>query len=75
MQWCAGGGRCSEWDKKRLNTLIIIFSPLRGCTLDSIEVMGERTTLVKLSTIMDNCLRPPPSDANVGATLLVTDPG
>ncbi|KAI3354985.1 hypothetical protein L3Q82_004788 [Scortum barcoo] len=48
---CWGGG-CSERDKKRLNRLIKRASSVCGCPLDSIEVMGERRALAKLSTIM-----------------------
>ncbi|KAI3377736.1 hypothetical protein L3Q82_008883, partial [Scortum barcoo] len=58
---CWGGG-CSERDKKRLNRLIKRASSVCGCPLDSIEVMGERRALAKLSTIMDNNLPPSASD-------------
>ncbi|KAI3372489.1 hypothetical protein L3Q82_022977 [Scortum barcoo] len=54
---CWGGG-CSERDKKRLNRLIKRASSVCGCPLDSIEVMGERRALAKLSTIMDNTSHP-----------------
>ncbi|KAI3373021.1 hypothetical protein L3Q82_023456, partial [Scortum barcoo] len=54
---CWGGG-CSERDKKRLNRLIKRASSVCGCLLDSIEVMGERRALAKLSTIMDNTSHP-----------------
>ncbi|KAI3356780.1 hypothetical protein L3Q82_003321 [Scortum barcoo] len=54
---CWGGG-CSERDKKRLNRLIKRTSSVCGCPLDSIEVMGERRALAKLSTIMDNTSHP-----------------
>ncbi|KAI3363854.1 hypothetical protein L3Q82_001454 [Scortum barcoo] len=56
---CWGGG-CSERDKKRLNRLIKRASSVCGCPLDSIEVMGERRALAKLSTIMDNTSTPSP---------------
>ncbi|KAI3358530.1 hypothetical protein L3Q82_014948, partial [Scortum barcoo] len=49
---CWGGG-CSERDKKRLNRLIKRASSVCGCPLDSIEVMGERRALAKLSIFMD----------------------
>ncbi|KAI3374145.1 hypothetical protein L3Q82_006004 [Scortum barcoo] len=58
---CWGGG-CSERDKKRLNRLIKRASSVCGCPLDSIEVMGERRALAKLSTIMDNTSHPSASD-------------
>ncbi|KAI3367290.1 hypothetical protein L3Q82_008333 [Scortum barcoo] len=58
MQWSAGEGGCSERDKKRLNRLIKRASSVCGCPLDSIEVMGERRALAKLSTIMDNTSHP-----------------
>ncbi|KAI3357228.1 hypothetical protein L3Q82_015689 [Scortum barcoo] len=51
-------GRCSEQDKKRLNRLIERASSVCGSLLDSIEVMGERRALAKLSTIMDNTSHP-----------------
>ncbi|KAI3352135.1 hypothetical protein L3Q82_020942, partial [Scortum barcoo] len=54
---CWGGG-CSERDKKRLNRLIKRASSVCGCPLDSIEVMGERRALAKLSTIIDNTSHP-----------------
>ncbi|KAI3373301.1 hypothetical protein L3Q82_006606 [Scortum barcoo] len=54
---CWGGG-CSEREKKRLNRLIKRASSVCGCPLDSIEVMGERRALAKLSTIMDNTSHP-----------------
>ncbi|KAI3364550.1 hypothetical protein L3Q82_011346, partial [Scortum barcoo] len=54
---CWGGG-CSERDKKRLNRLIKRASSVCGSPLDSIEVMGERRALAKLSTIMDNTSHP-----------------
>ncbi|KAI3368475.1 hypothetical protein L3Q82_025486, partial [Scortum barcoo] len=56
--WSAGEGGCSERDKKRLNRLIKRASSVCGCPLDSIEVMGERRALAKLSTIMDNTSHP-----------------
>ncbi|KAI3372690.1 hypothetical protein L3Q82_023150, partial [Scortum barcoo] len=52
------GRGCSERDKKRLNRLIKRASSVCGCPLDSIEVMGERRALAKLSTIMDNTSHP-----------------
>ncbi|KAI3368395.1 hypothetical protein L3Q82_008101 [Scortum barcoo] len=58
---CWGGG-CSERDKKRLNRLIKRASSVCGCPLDSIEVMGERRALAKLSTIIDNTSPPSASD-------------
>ncbi|KAI3357080.1 hypothetical protein L3Q82_015546, partial [Scortum barcoo] len=57
-RWSAGEGGCSERDKKRLNRLIKRASSVCGCPLDSIEVMGERRALAKLSTIMDNTSHP-----------------
>ncbi|KAI3365695.1 hypothetical protein L3Q82_010756, partial [Scortum barcoo] len=53
-RWLCWGGGCSERDKKRLNRLIKRASSVCGCPLDSIEVMGERRALAKLSTIIDN---------------------
>ncbi|KAI3366392.1 hypothetical protein L3Q82_000452 [Scortum barcoo] len=58
FQWSVGEGGCSERDKKRLNRLIKRASSVCGCPLDSIEVMGERRALAKLSTIMDNTSHP-----------------
>ncbi|KAI3369409.1 hypothetical protein L3Q82_007633 [Scortum barcoo] len=58
---CWGGG-CSERDKKRLNRLIKRASSVCGCPLDSIEVMGERRALAKLSTIIGQHLPPSASD-------------
>ncbi|KAI3352301.1 hypothetical protein L3Q82_005275 [Scortum barcoo] len=55
VYWGVG---CSERDKKRLNRLIKRASSVCGCPLDSIEVMGERRALAKLSTIMDNTSHP-----------------
>ncbi|KAI3368911.1 hypothetical protein L3Q82_025427 [Scortum barcoo] len=56
------GGVCSERDKKRLNRLIKRASSVCGCPLDSIEVMGERRALAKLSTIIGQHLPPSASD-------------
>ncbi|KAI3377878.1 hypothetical protein L3Q82_009015, partial [Scortum barcoo] len=53
-----GGGCILSRDKKRLNRLIKRASSVCGCPLDSIEVMGERRALAKLSTIMDNTSHP-----------------
>ncbi|KAI3370915.1 hypothetical protein L3Q82_007421 [Scortum barcoo] len=58
MQWSAGEGGVLSRDKKRLNRLIKRASSVCGCPLDSIEVMGERRALAKLSTIMDNTSHP-----------------
>ncbi|KAI3358764.1 hypothetical protein L3Q82_014727, partial [Scortum barcoo] len=55
---CWGGG-CSERDKKRLNRLIKRASSVCGCPLDSIEVMGERRALAKLSTVHHGQHLPP----------------
>ncbi|KAI3373383.1 hypothetical protein L3Q82_021933, partial [Scortum barcoo] len=41
-----------------LNRLIKRARSVCGCPLDSIEVMGERRALAKLSTIMDNTSHP-----------------
>ena len=54
---CWGGG-CSERDKNRLNRLIKRASSVCGCPLDSIEVVGERRTLSKLSAIIRNSSHP-----------------
>ncbi|KAI3373943.1 hypothetical protein L3Q82_022511 [Scortum barcoo] len=47
-----------ERDKKRLNRLIKRASSVCGCPLDSIEVMGERRALAKLSTYHGQHLPP-----------------
>ena len=54
---CWGGG-CSERDKKRLNRLIKRASSVCGSPLDPIEVVGERRTLSKLSSIIVNSSHP-----------------
>lgn len=59
MQWCVGyGGGCSKQDKNRLNRLIKRAVSVSGCPLDSIEVVGERRVLAKLSAIMNNTSHP-----------------
>ncbi|KAI3371987.1 hypothetical protein L3Q82_006857 [Scortum barcoo] len=45
---------CWERDKKKLNRLIKRANSVCGSLLDSIEVMGERRALAKLSIIMAN---------------------
>ena len=53
--WVRG---CSERDNNRLNRLIKRASSVCGCPLDSIELVGERRVLAKLSSIMDNTSHP-----------------
>ncbi|KAI3362781.1 hypothetical protein L3Q82_001834 [Scortum barcoo] len=62
MQWSAGEGGVLSRDKKRLNRLIKRASSVCGCPLDSIEVMGERRALAKLSTYHGQHLPPSASD-------------
>ncbi|KAI3363764.1 hypothetical protein L3Q82_001373 [Scortum barcoo] len=58
MQWSAGEGGVLSGIRRGFNRLIKRASSVCGCPLDSIEVMGERRALAKLSTIMDNTSHP-----------------
>ena len=44
------GGNSTDRDRKRLNKLVRRFSPVLDCILDSIEAMGERMMLAKLTS-------------------------
>ena len=54
---CWGGG-CSKQYKNRLTRLLKRASSVCGCPLDSIEVVGERRALAKLSATMNNTSHP-----------------
>ena len=54
---CWGAGS-TDRDRKRLNKLVRRASSVLGCPLASVEEVGERRMLVKLSTIMDNTSHP-----------------
>ena len=54
---CWKGGS-SDRDRSRLNRLIRRASSVLDCPLDSIEVVGERRMLAKLTSIMDNTSHP-----------------
>ncbi|KAI3361751.1 hypothetical protein L3Q82_002094 [Scortum barcoo] len=57
-RWSAGEGGALSGTRRGFNRLIKRASSVCGCPLDSIEVMGERRALAKLSTIMDNTSHP-----------------
>ena len=54
---CWGCGS-SERDRKRLNKLVKRAGSVLDCPLDSIEEVGERRMLAKLTSIMDNPSHP-----------------
>ena len=54
---CWGGG-CTERDRNRLNKLVKRASSVVGCPLDSVEDVGERRMLAKLTSIMHNTSHP-----------------
>ena len=54
---CWRGGS-TDRDRKRLNKLIKRASSVLDCPLDSMEVVGERRMLAKLTSIMDNTSHP-----------------
>ena len=54
---CWGCGS-SERDRKRLNRLVRRAGSVLDCPLDSIEEVGERRMLAKLTSIMDNPSHP-----------------
>ena len=54
---CWGCGS-TERDRKRLNKLVRRASSVLDCPLDSIEEVGERRMLAKLTSIMDNTSHP-----------------
>ena len=45
-------------DRKRLDKLIKKASSVLGCPLDSVQVVGERRMIAKLSSLMDNVSHP-----------------
>ena len=53
--WSCGS---TERDRKRLNKLVRKASSVLGCPLESIEEVGERRMLAKLTSIMDNTSHP-----------------
>ncbi|TWW67285.1 hypothetical protein D4764_02G0003260 [Takifugu flavidus] len=53
--WSCGS---SERDRKRLNKLVRRAGSVLDCSLDSIEEVGERRMLTKLTSIMDTPLTP-----------------
>ncbi|TWW73509.1 hypothetical protein D4764_15G0009030 [Takifugu flavidus] len=53
--WSCGS---SERDRKRLNKLVRRAGSLLDCSLDSIEEVGERRMLAKLTSIMDTPSHP-----------------
>ena len=53
--WSSGS---SERDRKRLNKLVRRAGSVLDCSLDSIEEVGERRMLAKLTSIMDNPSHP-----------------
>ncbi|XP_076744780.1 uncharacterized protein LOC143420432 isoform X3 [Maylandia zebra] len=52
------GGSISAGDRKRLNRLIRRASSVLGCPLDPVEVVSDRRTAAKLSSLMDNISHP-----------------
>ncbi|XP_024660821.2 uncharacterized protein LOC111500370 isoform X2 [Maylandia zebra] len=48
----------SAGDRKRLNRVIRRASSVLGCPLDPVEVMSDRRTAAKLSSLMDNISHP-----------------
>ncbi|XP_054872156.1 uncharacterized protein LOC111569300 [Amphiprion ocellaris] len=54
---CWGAGS-TERDRKRLNRLVRRAGSVLDCSLDSIEEVGERRMLAKLTSIMDNPSHP-----------------
>ncbi|KAM6989287.1 uncharacterized protein LKV04_008968 [Tautogolabrus adspersus] len=54
---CWGGGS-TERDRKRLNRLVRRAGSVLDCPLDSVEEVGERRMLAKLTSIMDNHSHP-----------------
>ena len=54
---CWRGGS-TDRDRNRLNKLIRRASSVLDCPLDSIEEVGERRMLAKLTSIMDNTSHP-----------------
>ena len=55
---CVGGGGSSERDRKRINKLIKKASSVLACPLESVEQVGERRMLHKLTSIMGNSSHP-----------------
>lgn len=51
--WSSGS---SERDRKRLNKLVRRAGSVLDCSLDSIEEVGDRRMLAKLTSIMDDPL-------------------
>ena len=52
------GGSSKDRDRKRLNKLVWRTSSVLDCLLDSTDVVGERTMLAKLTSIVDNTSHP-----------------
>ena len=52
------GSSISTADRKRLDKLIKKTSSVLGCSLNSVEVVGGRMMMAKLSSIMDNDSHP-----------------
>ena len=52
------GSSISTADRKRLNKLIRRASSVLGCPLDTVEVVGDRRMVAKLSSLMDNSSHP-----------------
>jgi len=52
------GGAASRWLTGRLDKLIKKASSVLGCPLDSVEVVGERRMMAKLSSMMENDSHP-----------------